>query len=82
MKNCPIGAPNDPVMTYITLIDKGTKMTKKHTVAIDAEHCKIGCYECDEWEDFRPFPGYVTEAELFCKYWLDMHLRVVEKNDQ
>lgn len=56
-------------------------MTKKHTVAIDAEHCKIGCYECDKWENFRPFPGYVSEAELFCKYWLDVHLREVEKND-
>ena len=24
----------------------------------------------------------LTEEELFCKYWLGVHLRRVEKNDQ
>lgn len=50
-------------------------MTERHSVAIDVEHCKIGCSDCNEWEDFSPREGFSVYAEFICASWLEQHLK-------
>ena len=53
-------------------------MTKRHSVAIDVENCRIGCYDCDEWDEFFPRRGFSSNAEVICKLWLEQHLKRME----
>jgi len=51
---------------------------KIHSVAIDVEHCRIGCSDCNEWEDFFPREGFSAYAEFIYAGWLERHLKRLE----
>ena len=53
-------------------------MTERHSIAINIENCRIGCLDCDEWDEFFPRQGFSSNSEIICKLWLEQHLKRME----
>ena len=50
---------------------------ERHSVVIDIENNRIGCSDCDEWDYLILKRG--DDAELFCKVWLENHLKRLDE---